>query len=123
MESSADKIRAVAGSYIDQARRLGESRVKIRAGDIVRELRLENRTPSVCQALSSVKFQKQYSVHLEEREGPPKSTSTQFTYRLQSGVTPKSTFESLLGVGKEAYESVGGAEAWHKDMRESFDRQ
>ncbi|AIE86753.1 ATPase [Fimbriimonas ginsengisoli Gsoil 348] len=122
MESGADKIRRAAGSYIELARRLGEERVKIRAGDIVRELRLENRTPSVCSALSSVKFQQQYGVRLEEREGPSQSTSTQFTYSILSGRTPKSSFESLLGAGEEAYEKVGGADAWHREMRESFDR-
>lgn len=95
----------------------------IRAGDIARELKLVNRTPSVCSALESVSFLRENHAVLERREGPERSTTTVFHYRLEGDVPLReSEFLGLRGAGKEAFAELGGAEKFIREERESFYR-
>jgi hypothetical protein len=97
--------------------------VAIRAGDIVREMHLENRTPNVCSALSSRKFLEENNVQLVKREGPPsgQSTTTLFTYQLSDvGPVVKEKFYGLRGAAKELFEKLGGGEEFIAAERKEF---
>ena len=81
MPSKADEIRANAlEQHVRPWRRSREKRLAIRAGNIVRGLRLRNATPNVCSALASRKFQHEAAIVLVHREGPRQSTTTTFLY-------------------------------------------
>jgi hypothetical protein len=81
-----DIVRRTAARYVSDARSRGELRVTIIAGQLVRELHLQGRVPSVCSALGSKKFLAENGIALEKRDGPPSgiSTTTRFTYRIES---------------------------------------
>ena len=86
MPSKADEIRAYAlEQHVRPWRRSDEKRLAIRAGDVVRGMRLRNATPNVCSALASRKFQHEAAIALVHREGPRHSTTTTFHY--ESGPT------------------------------------
>lgn len=86
MPSKADEIRTyVLEQHVRPWRRSDEKRLTIRAGDVVRGMRLRNATPNVCSALASWKFQHEAAMVLVHREGPRHSTTTTFHY--ESGST------------------------------------
>lgn len=88
MPAKADGIRDYAlEHYVRPWRRSGEKRLSIRAGDIVRGMRLRNATPNVCSALASRKFQREAGLVLVHREGPRQNTTTAFHYE-SSGAVP-----------------------------------
>ncbi len=69
--SLADKVREYAyANYIKPAKDSGKDTVTIKSGDIHDGMCLENQIPSVCGALDTKKFQKQYNLELEEKKGP-----------------------------------------------------
>ena len=81
MPSQADEIRAYAlDLYVRPWRRSKEKRLSIRAGDVVRGMRLHNATPNVCSAIGGAKFQDEAGLVLVHREGPRHSTTTTFHY-------------------------------------------
>ncbi len=81
MPSKADEIRAYAlERYVRPWRGSDENRLVIRAGDIVKGMRLHNATPNVCSSLASRKFQHDAGIVLVRREGPHQSTTTTFHY-------------------------------------------
>ena len=76
-------IRAhVLKRYVEPARRRGDKTVKVRAGDVHREMELHNRVPNVCKALEASKFHSTNALELIKRVGPKQSTTTTFTFRL-----------------------------------------
>ena len=86
MPSKADAIRAHAlERHVLPWLHSGEKCLSIRAGDVVRGMRLHNATPNVCSALASRRFQLEAGIVLVAREGPPQSTKTTFYY--ESGST------------------------------------
>ena len=79
----ADRIRRHAlVCHVKPARRAGRTRVVIRAGDVGRDMGLQNRTPAVCNALESRLFLDLACAELLERRGPRQSTTTEFYYLL-----------------------------------------
>ena len=66
----ADRIRDYATRLVEDARRVGESRIKFRAGDIREALQIRNNS-SVCQALDGPSFHKQAGVELLAYSGVP----------------------------------------------------
>lgn len=81
MPAKADDIRANAlEHHVRPWRQSGGKRLSIRAGDVVRSMRLRNATPNVCSALESQKFQREAGLVLVHREGPRRSTTTTFHY-------------------------------------------
>lgn len=125
-KKTADRVRETVATYIAEARRSGQKEVTIRAGSIVRDLGLQNRTPSVCAAMASKELLVENHVRLERRVGPPsgQSTSMLYTYRLDEVGEPRSpdlsAFLTLRGIGKETYAALGGGEAFLKNEREEF---
>lgn len=79
--SQADKIRDfVIERYAKPARQRGHSSFTVRAGDVHRDMALENAMPSVCGALDSKKFATQLQATLTERKGPANSSTVKFTF-------------------------------------------
>lgn len=130
MKSDAEQIREYAWMrYIEPARNRSESTVRVKSGDIVKGLRLKNKTPNVCAALRSKIFQDIYGVQLLGEKGPPSgmSTTVVFTYRVlkpmqarESIATSRSAFDRLRGIGKKTFETLGGGEAFIRNERENF---
>ena len=129
MERSVDAIRSYAvRRYVAVARRKGEKRVRIVAGDVHRALKLKNRVPNVCNALTSRIFLEQNHLMIEDVSGPPSGMGTRmvYTYRLldekeshaEALETP--SFEGLRGLLKESLRSLGGGEAFLREERDRF---
>jgi hypothetical protein len=129
MERSVDAIRSYAvRQYVAAARRRGEKRVRIVAGDVHRALKLKNRVPNVCSALTSRIFLEENHLAIEDVSGPPSGMGTRmiYTYRLldekepQVEATKTPRFEQLRGLLKESLQSLGGGEAFLREERSRF---
>jgi len=125
--NSALEIRSfLADRYIKPARRRGDKRVSIVAGDVHRGLNLTNRVPNVCQVLESKKFREENRLEIEERSGPPSGMGTRMTYvyRLLDVEPPASKkddpFEKLHGALRDVFRSLGGGEAFLRKERGHF---
>ena len=127
--NSADAIRSyVHREYIAPARRKGLQSVRIVAGDVHRALKLKNRVPNVCNALTSKSFLQQNHLAIEEESGPPSGMGTRmtYTYRLlddkqpHGAATETLAFDKLRGLLKEALHSLGGGEAFLRRQRKGF---
>jgi hypothetical protein len=138
--------RFVAQQIIEPARRRGERRIAVHAGNLgklleERKVLPANRYPIICGALGSAKFARSYGVSLVSREGPPsgQSSAVTFTFRLEpqdaqadvsreasskEGFLPASvnSFLELRGVLKGTYRKLGGSDAVHGAERESWER-
>lgn len=127
-QNSADRVRAMCHTTIERAKYEGRDVVTISAGDVVRELSMQYRVPTVCSVLASKKFQKENGVTLESQEGPKSgiSTKSRYTYRIhQDVITPvgrSSSLMALRGAGKEVYLALGGGETHLKAERAEFER-
>jgi hypothetical protein len=127
-EKTADSVRVVGHRYVERAKYDGREIVTISAGDVVRELSMQYRVPTVCSALRSNKFLKENGVTLEKLEGPPSGmgTTAKYTYRItkisEADQKPQSLLWSLRGAGKKTYAELGGGEAQLKKEREEFNR-
>ncbi|MGA3097429.1 MAG: hypothetical protein ABSF25_13305 [Bryobacteraceae bacterium] len=128
-ESPTNQVRDyVLRKYIEPSRRRRDVTVRVVAGDVHGALGLNNRFPTVCNALSARKFLEQNHLVLEKREGPPKGLGARvtFTFRLldepteASGQPAQPSLMSLRGIGKEVFESLGGGEAFIRREREHF---
>ncbi|HXY13452.1 MAG TPA: hypothetical protein VEI26_03025 [Terriglobales bacterium] len=122
----ADRIRMYGKeAYVLPARRRHEKRFSIRAGDVVRELRMSGRTPAVCSALKSREFLQQNNLQLVERTGPNSGMSTTVTYTYEFiDEMPFSTKEDpwmrLRGALKDVFAELGGGERYARAQRDSF---
>jgi hypothetical protein len=131
-----DHIREV---YIEPARRRGEHRVKVVAGEVHSGLKLRNRVPLVCNALRSKALLSSAGVRIVADEGPPsgQSTTVAITYEiLPDDGAPKTppgggldsrargsrydAFQRLRGIAKKTFESLGGGEKFIRKERETF---
>jgi hypothetical protein len=128
-ESPTNQVRDyVLREYIKPGRRRRDVTVRIVAGEVHRALGLNNRFPTVCNALSARKFLEENRLVLEKREGPPKGLGARvtFTFRLldeqapAAGEPAQPSLMSLRGIGKELFESLGGGEAFIRREREHF---
>ena len=82
MSSQADGIRRHAlERHVRPWRESGASVLSIRAGDVARCMGLRNRTPNVCSALESRRFQQEAGLVLIDKTGPRQSTTTTFHYQ------------------------------------------
>jgi hypothetical protein len=122
----ADKIRMYGKeAYVVPSRRRGEKRFSIRAGDVVRELRMSGRTPAVCSALKSREFLQQNSLQLVERTGPSSGMSTTVTYTYEfveqkSSSAKEDPWARLRGALRDVFEELGGGERYLREEREHF---
>ena len=125
-ESPTNQVRDyVLRKYIEPSRRRRDVTVRVVAGDVHGALGLNNRFPTVCNALSARKFLEENRLVLEKREGPPKGLGARvtFTFRLldePAAPSGQPSLMSLRGIAKEIFESVGGGEAYIRREREHF---
>jgi hypothetical protein len=128
MSLNEEVQRYVKATYLDPARRRGESTIRIKAGDVHRELHWVNRVPSVCTTLSSKKFQRETGLELISKEGPPSGfgTRVEFTYRLHGQETPRpqesrrSRFDALYGKLSDVFRELGGGENFMRNEKEEL---
>ena len=82
--SLAEQIREyVSRAFIEPARKSGRTEVEIVAGDVHRDMRLENRMPAVCGALDARKFQDEYRVVLGRRSGPKFGATSSWRFSIE----------------------------------------
>jgi hypothetical protein len=123
----SDAIRRHAyQKYISAARRRREKTVAINAGEVHRALALNNRVPLVCAALGSKKFLTEHGLRILSKTGPPsgQSTTVTFTYEIVKPESQKPTadeaWQSLRGIAKDIFASLGGGEAYLRRERANF---
>jgi hypothetical protein len=135
---ATDRVRRfVLREIIEPARRRGEQKVTIHAGTLgkllqERNVLPSNRFPIICGAVGSPGFAKANRISLQSREGPRLSSTTTFTFSLESvaerqgqnteGPSEGRSFLRLRGILKATYKQLGGAEQFHRRERESWDR-
>ena len=147
MTRSEEVRKHVLEQYISPARGRGLEKVTVRAGDVHSHFHWAGRVPSVCQALSSRKFQQQAGVELMGKTGPSSgvSTTVEFTYRLldmqddkpdqrppgsipsapppdASGRSKPPTLLDLFGIAKQTFRKHGGGERFLMTERADWGR-
>ena len=127
MAKMADDIRTHGrNKYVVPARNQKLRRFSIRAGDVVRDLKLYGRVPAVCSALGRSVFLKQNGLKLVESTGPSSGQSTTVTYTYEFVDSPDSAAPStdawteLRGALKNVFAGLGGGEAYLRGERENF---
>jgi len=125
--ADSDVIRRYAyEKYISPARRRKEKTLSINAGEVHRALELNNRVPLVCAALGSKKFLTEHGLRILSKTGPPsgQSTTVTFTYEIvrteSAKMTPDEAWQSLRGIAKDIFASLGGGEAYLRQERANF---
>lgn len=122
----------VISAYVEPARQRGDETIRVRVGNVQKELGWTNRTPSVFSTLSSKEFQREAGVELIEKTGGPASggpsTTVQFVFRvLEPASQREKTGEmkpngaglmDLYGIGAEAFRQLGGGEEYLRRERE-----
>lgn len=88
--SQADGIRTfVLDNYIEPARRQGHRLVTIRAGDVAKALRLQDRMPAIGSALRARKFEWRSNAILVDEHGPRQGSNLYLTFAvLRAGEVP-----------------------------------
>ena len=82
-DTLADRIRQhVITHHIAPARDGGETTVRVTAGDVHRELGLQDRMPAVCGALDTQEFLDLAGISMQERSGPPQGATTTFVFGI-----------------------------------------
>ena len=79
----ADKIRKyVIDEYINPAKEHGKVTVKVRAGDIHKEMELVSRMPAIYGALDTQIFKDIARVQLITRSGPDQGSNAEWVFRI-----------------------------------------
>ncbi len=124
--SHADRIRIHGREqYVVPARKRGEKRFTIRAGDVVNALRMSGRTPAVCSALKTHRFLKDNGLRLVDSTGPKSGQSTTVTYTYEfidsePSAKREDPWLRLRGSLKDIFEELGGGEAYLRNERSNF---
>jgi 5-methylcytosine-specific restriction protein B len=69
--------------HIERARRNGQARLTLRAGDIHEELGYSGRVPAVCSVLGSNRLQHEARIRRLRHVGPHNGLNAEFSYDLQ----------------------------------------
>lgn len=118
----------VKRAYIQMAKQRGESMIRVKAGDVHRDLKWTNRVPSVCTTLSSQKFQRETGLKLVSTEDVPPSgmgTRAVFVYQLplehaDSQQRKQSRLQALYGTLSDVFRELGGGEDFLRAEREKL---
>jgi hypothetical protein len=132
MTFSEEVQRYFQENYVNPARKRGESRIDVKAGDIHRKLGWSRRVPLVCAALSSQKLQRRVGVRLKQKDGPPSGQSPTVIFHFEilneSGFqvtgddyrSPRNGLLAVYGICADIYREFGGSEAFIRSQREDF---
>jgi hypothetical protein len=128
--SGSDLVRQYASEvYLSAARRKRSQTFSVNVGEVHKALRLNNRVPLVCAALSSKKFLTENGLRLVSKTGPPsgQSTTVTFTYEFfakerkdKEGVDPLEAWKKLRGALKDVFAELGGGENFIRNERANF---
>lgn len=124
--SVSDLVRQHAhDSYLEAARRRGETTFVVNVGAVHKALALNNRVPLVCLALRSKKFIEENKLRLISQTGPPSglSTTVTLTFEILGGGGESNCLENLLGlrgVAKDVFKALGGGEAFVREERKNL---
>jgi hypothetical protein len=123
----ADRIREYASEkYVLPARQQKQKRLSIRAGDVVRDLKLRGSTPAVCSALKTREFLQSNDLKLVDTRGPKsgQSTTVVYTYEfagtMQLAPPGEDSWSRLRGALKDVLADLGGGEAYLRAERSDF---
>jgi hypothetical protein len=126
----ADQIRMYAReTYVALARAQREKRFSIRAGDVVRKMKLGFRsTPAVCSALKTREFLEENALNLISTTGPASGMTTTVTYTYEfmgEGKEKKlldrqAAWNRLRGALKDVFAELGGGENYLRSERANF---
>ena len=123
----ADKIRMHGREkYALPARLRKDKRFSIKAGDVVRELKISGYAPAVCSALKTREFLQGNDLRLVEKSGPESGQSTTVTYTYefvdgeQASLPADDSWKRLRGALKDVFAELGGGEAYLRAERTSF---
>jgi len=122
----ADRIRIYGQEkYVLPARQRKHKRFSIRVGDVVRDLRMNGRTPAVCSALKTREFLQSNDLHLVDTSGPKSGQSTTVIYTYEFVGTKQSpqtedSWTRLRGALKDVFTELGGGEAYIRNERSDF---
>ncbi|MCU1286866.1 MAG: ATPase [Acidobacteriales bacterium] len=110
--------------YLNPAKRRGEKRFSVTAGEIHNALRFHNRVPVVCQALKSEKLLSENGLRIVDKKGPPSglSTTVTYTYEIVESRPVQGRFEGLInlrGAGKHLFKR--GGESFLKQERRELE--
>jgi hypothetical protein len=131
MKPTEQTKRHVISTYVQPARQRGERTIRIRVGNVQKELGWINRSPSVFSTLSSKEFQQEAGVELIEKiDGPPSggpSTTVQFVYQVLNEGDQNAPVEKvvpngvglmdLYGIFANVYKELGGGEEYLRRER------
>ncbi len=123
--ATSDEVRDyVKREYVEKARRGGQLRFSVNAGEVHKGMGLQNRVPLVCTSLDSGKFLHENGLRLVQKSGPPSglSTSVSFVYEftgVESAPNPD-LFLQLRGIAREIFQALGGGEEFIRKEREAF---
>jgi hypothetical protein len=123
----ADRIREYATEkYVLPARQQKQKRLSIRAGDVVRDLKLRGSTPAVCSALKTREFLQSNDLELVETSGPKSGQSTTVVYTYEFAGTKQSppptedSWSRLRGALKDVFTELDGGEVYIREERSNF---
>ena len=79
----SDAVRQhVVDKYVSPARDHGTKSIRVKSGDIHKQLSLSDRLPQVCSAIDARRFEIEARVRLLDRQGPTVSTSVVWQFEL-----------------------------------------
>jgi hypothetical protein len=123
----ADRIRVYGQEkYVLPARQRKHRRFSIKVGDVVRDLKMNGRTPAVCSALKTREFLQSNDLQLVDTSGPKSGQSTTVIYTYEFvGTKPFSpqaedSWNRLRGTLKNVFAELGGGEAYLRAERSNF---
>jgi hypothetical protein len=126
----ADQIRSyVRDNYVAPARGQHETRFSIKAGDVVRDMKLiSGRVPAVCSALKTKEFLSDNSLRLVSRTGPESGQGTRVTYTYEfigngkdgKALDRQDAWNRLRGALKDVFAELGGGENYLRKERANF---
>ena len=88
MRLSDTILHHIVQRHIVPAMQAGTTQFTNRAGDIHRELRLNQRMPAVCSVLGCKKLQQFTGLLLVGRHGPHQGANAEFTFSVDESVPP-----------------------------------
>jgi hypothetical protein len=132
MRPTEQTKRHVISNYVVPARQKRAKTMRVRVGQVQKELGWTNRTPSVFSTLSSKEFQQEAGLELIEKVGGPPSggpsTTVEFVYQVlsegsQTPHAPKvvpngAGLMDLYGIFADVYKQFGGGEEYLRRERE-----